>query len=64
MKVRNGKIDFFRFVFCLIIVLFHINLDFWNWGRFYFGERLSLARMGGRSRVLLHRFRIPVCFVG
>ena len=44
---RNGKIEFLRFVFALIILLFHINLDFWNLDRTYLGGRFSLAQMGG-----------------
>ena len=44
---RNGKIELFRFVFALIVVLFHSNIDFWNWERTYFEGRFSLAQMGG-----------------
>lgn len=44
---RNGIIELLRFVFALIIVIFHINLDFWNLEKTYFGGRLSLAQMGG-----------------
>ena len=46
-KKRNGKIELLRFVFALIVVIFHINLDFWNWERTYLGGTLSLALMGG-----------------
>ena len=46
-KARNGKIDFFRFVFSVIVVIFHINKDFWDFGRVYLDGRLSLAGYGG-----------------
>ena len=44
---RNGKIDFLRFVFALMVVLAHINLDFWNWERTYFGGIFSLGKNMG-----------------
>ena len=46
---RNGKIEIFRFVFCIIIVLYHINLDIWN-GDLLIGEHLSFF-IHGRTGV-------------
>lgn len=44
---RNGKIELLRFLFALIIVIFHINLDFWNWERTYFGGQIEPGADGG-----------------
>ena len=30
MNQRNGKIEFFRFAFSIIVVLFHLNYTYFN----------------------------------
>ncbi|MBQ4562072.1 MAG: acyltransferase [Clostridia bacterium] len=42
---RNGKIEIFRFIFCIIVVLYHINLDMWN-GKMSIGNHLSFFSHG------------------
>lgn len=37
---RNGKIEILRFAFCVIVVLYHINLDLWD-GNMMIGKHLS-----------------------
>ena len=46
-KARNGKIEWMRFVFSILIVLFHINLEIWG-GKQTFGDYFSLS---GRGRI-------------
>lgn len=42
---RNGKIELFRFIFCIIIILYHIGCDFWN-GKEFFNGSLSFFGNG------------------
>lgn len=42
---RNGKIELFRFVFCIIIILYHINSEFWS-GKEFFNGTLSFFANG------------------
>ena len=42
---RNGKIELFRFVFCIIIILYHIGGDFWS-GKEFFNGTLSFFGNG------------------
>ncbi len=37
---RNGKIEILRFVFCIVVILYHINLDVWK-GEMGMGKYLS-----------------------
>lgn len=42
---RNGKIELLRFIFCIIVILYHINLDLWN-GDMMMGKHLSFFSHG------------------
>ena len=33
MDRRNGKIELMRFVFCMCVLFFHFNGDFWRGGK-------------------------------
>lgn len=45
MKKRNGKIELFRFIFCCLIICFHINVDYWNGGK-NLTEHISFCGQG------------------
>ena len=45
MSKRNGKIELLRFVFCICIVLFHVNIALYN-GNFVFNDIFSFFKRG------------------
>lgn len=45
MAKRNGKIEFFRFVFCMCIIFFHLNLTYFDL-EYEIGDYLSFFKHG------------------
>lgn len=42
---KNGKIEIIRFIFCIVVVFYHINRDLWPDGK-VFGEHFTLFNHG------------------
>ena len=47
--MKNGKIEFLRFFFCLVVLLFHCAKYFWGSVSFTSGIRLSLFSHGAMA---------------
>ena len=45
MKQRNGKIELFRFVFCIAVIFFHLNLTYFDL-EYQFGDYISFFKHG------------------
>lgn len=45
MTRRNGKIEFFRFIFCMTIILFHLNLTYFDL-EYQIGDHFSFFKHG------------------
>lgn len=45
MKARNGKIEFFRFCFCITVIFYHLNQSYFDL-KYEFGEYFSFFRYG------------------
>lgn len=45
MTRRNGKIEFFRFIFCMTIIFFHLNLTYFDL-EYQIGENFSFFKHG------------------